>query len=152
MDRHWALFHALEPVYVPSFSLAMPQPFSKYFLVRTQDLNHAGTLFGGVMMSLADEMAFVAATLTYPGCCFVTKVFHEFDFIAGPVNGDIVKVEAAVLEKGRSSVRISVKASNAATGQDIFQTECVMVNARDGHSVPIPENPASATPAASAIE
>ncbi len=91
----------------------MAQPFSKFFLVRPQDLNHGGTLFGGVMMSLADEMAFVAATLTYPGCTFVTKLFCEFDFISGPVEGEeIIQVEAEVLHKGRSSVRVRVKASN----------------------------------------
>ncbi|RYD82356.1 MAG: hypothetical protein EOP84_09515, partial [Verrucomicrobiaceae bacterium] len=56
----------------------MAQPYSRYLLVRPQDLNHAGTLFGGAMMAFADEMAFIAATLTYPGCTFVTKVFKEF--------------------------------------------------------------------------
>jgi len=86
----------------------MDRIYSKHFLVRPQDLNHAGTLFGGVMMAHADEMAFIAATLTFPGCTFVTKVFHEFDFISGPLEGEIVKIEAAVLEKGRSSVRVSV--------------------------------------------
>src|SRR3954449_13079692 len=98
----------------------MAQPFSKYFLVRPQDLNHAGTLFGGVMMSLADEMAFVAATLTYPGCTFVTKVFHEFDFIRGTREGDIIQIEAQVLSKGRSSVKVGVRAADARTGAEIF--------------------------------
>jgi acyl-CoA hydrolase len=118
----------------------MGQIYSKYFLVRPQDLNHAGTLFGGVMMSLADEMAFVAATLTYPGCTFVTKLFREFNFITGPVDGDIVRVEAEVLGKGRSSVRVAVKASHSVTHAEIFQTEAILVNARQGKSIPIPEN------------
>jgi acyl-CoA hydrolase len=122
----------------------MARIFSKYFLVRPQDLNHAGTLFGGVMMSLADEMAFVAATLTHPGCTFVTKVFHEFDFISGPIEGDIVTIESEVLEKRRSSIRVAVRASNAATQGKIFQTEAVLVNVRQGKSVPIPESPESA--------
>jgi acyl-CoA hydrolase len=116
----------------------MAEKYSKYFLVRPQDLNHAGTLFGGVMMSLADEMAFVAATLTYRGCTFVTKVFKEFDFISGPVEGEIVKVEAEVLRRGNSSVTVAVHAVNAANGREIFQTEAVLVNARQGKSVPIP--------------
>ncbi len=116
----------------------MFQTYSKYMLVRPQDLNHAGTLFGGVMMSLADEMAFIAATLTFPGCTFVTKLFREFDFISGPIEGEIVVVEALVLERGRSSARVAVKASNAATGRQIFQTEAVLVNAKGGISIPIP--------------
>lgn len=116
----------------------MPQPYSKYFLVRSQDLNHAGTLFGGAMMALADEMAFIAATLTYPGCTFVTKLFKEFDFISGSVEGEIVKIEAQVLRTGRTSVTVAVHATNAVTGREIFQTEAVLVNARQGKSAPIP--------------
>jgi acyl-CoA hydrolase len=61
----------------------MAKPFSKNFVVRPQNLNHAGTLFGGVMMAMADEMAFIAATLSYPSCTFVTKVFKEFNFVTG---------------------------------------------------------------------
>jgi acyl-CoA hydrolase len=123
----------------------MATPFSKYFLVRMQDLNHAGTLFGGVMMSLADEMAFVAATLSYPGCTFVTKVFSEFNFISGAREGEIIKIESEVLSIGTSSVRVGVRATNAVTGREIFETEGVLVNALHGKSIPIPrETPAQA--------
>src|SRR3712207_2948676 len=121
----------------------MGQAYCRYLLVRPQDLNHAGTLFGGAMMSFADEMAFVAATLTYPGCTFVTKVFHEFNFISGPKEGEIVKIEAEVLRKGTTSVTVSVKASSAVTNREIFQTEAVLVNAQKGKSYPIPEPPST---------
>jgi acyl-CoA hydrolase len=115
----------------------MPPPFSKYLLVRPQDLNHAGTLFGGVMMSMADEMAFIAATLTYPGCTFVTKAFEEFNFVHGAREGQIIEVQAEVLSRGRSSVRVVVRARDAVSGEQIFETKAVMVNAREGMSVPI---------------
>jgi len=114
------------------------QIFSNYFLVRNQDLNHAGTLFGGAMMAWADELAYIAASLSHPGCHFVTKVFERFDFIGGPALGDIVRIDAQVISKGRSSVRVQVSGSWAINGQPIFSTQTSMVNARDGHSVPIP--------------
>ncbi len=114
-------------------------PCSKLFVVRPQDLNHAGTLFGGVMMAMADELAFIAATLRFPGSTFVTKVFCEFDFSRGAVEGDIVRIEAEVIGRGRSSVRVAVRADNAVSGDEIFKTEAVLVNARLGKSVPIPE-------------
>lgn len=123
------------------------ETYSRYLLVRPQDLNHAGTLFGGAMMAFADEMAFIAATLTYPGCTFVTKVFKEFNFINGPTEGEIVKIDAQVLRKGRTSVLVAVKATEAASKRDIFQTEAVLVNAKHGKSVPIPESPAPGDPA-----
>jgi len=115
-----------------------PQVFSNYFLVRHKDLNHAGTLFGGAMMAWADELAYVAATLSHPGCDFVTKVFETFDFIGGPGQGAIVRIDAQVISKGRSSVRVQVSGIWAITGQPIFSTHAVMVNARNGRSVPIP--------------
>jgi len=120
----------------------MQRTFTKEIVVRPQDLNHAGTLFGGVMMAWADEMAFIAATLTYPNCTFVTKVFKEFNFIGGAVDGDIVRMEAEVLKTGNSSVTVAVKAKNAITSTEIFHTEAVMVNAQNGKSIPIKEMPA----------
>lgn len=90
------------------------------------------------MMSHADEMAYVAASLTFPGCTFVTKVFREFNFLSGAREGDIIKTEAEVLGRGRSSVTVSVKAVNAVTGEEIFRTDAVLVNAHQGKSIPIP--------------
>ena len=117
----------------------MGQTYAQYLLVRPQDMNHAGTLFGGVMMARADEMAFVAASLEYPSCRFVTKVFHEFDFLHGAREGEIIKIEAELMSKGRSSVRVAVRASNARTAEGIFQTEAILVNVIDGRSAAIPE-------------
>lgn len=114
------------------------RPLTRHFVVRPQDLNHAGTAFGGTMMAHADELAFIAATLAYPGCTFVTKVFREFNFIHGAVEGDIVEITAAVIAKGRSSVRVGVRAVQALSGREFFQTEAVLVNAREGRSIPIP--------------
>jgi acyl-CoA hydrolase len=115
-----------------------PRIFSNYFLVRHKDLNHAGTLFGGAMMAWADELAYIAASLSYPGCDFVTKVFEQFDFIKGAAQGAIVRIDAHVVSRGRSSVRVQVSGAWAMSGQPIFSTYAIMVNARDGQSVPIP--------------
>jgi len=116
-----------------------PRVFSNYFLVRHKDLNHGGTLFGGTMMAWADELAYVAASLSYPGCDFVTKIFETFDFISGAAQGAIVRIDARIVSKGRSSLRVEVSGTWAVTGQPIFSTHAVMVNARDGRSVPIPD-------------
>lgn len=114
------------------------QTFSNYFLVRQKDLNHSGTLFGGAMMAWADELAYIAASLSHPGCDFVTKVFEKFDFIRGAAPGAIVRIDAKVISKGRTSVRVQVSGTWAIGGEPIFSTEAIMVNARNGSSVPIP--------------
>ncbi len=128
-------------------------PFTNTLLVRPQHLNHAGTLFGGTIMAWADELAFIAATLTYPHCTFVTKVFHEFNFLAGAAEGDIVTIAAQVLKTGHTSVTVAVRGENSITGQQLFHTDTVMVNARDGHRLPIRRNTApDQTPATGTSE
>ena len=97
-----------------------PTVYSSYFLVRHKDLTHAGTLFGGAMMAWADELAYIAASLSYPGCEFVTKIFEQFDFIRGPAQGSIVRIDAQVLSKGTSSVRVKLTGTWAPNGQAIF--------------------------------
>jgi len=89
-------------------------------------------------MAWADELAYVAASLSYPECDFVTKVFETFDFIGGAERGAIVRIDAKVVSKGRSSVRVQVSGTWAVNGLPIFSTHAVMVNAKDGKSVPIP--------------
>ncbi len=69
---------------------------------------------------------------------FVTKVFEKFDFIRGPGEGAIVRIDAHVISKGNSSVRVEVSGYWAVGDQQIFTTQAVMVNAHGGHSVPIP--------------
>jgi len=119
-------------------SVSTDATFSNYFLVSHKDLNHAGTLFGGAMMAWADELAYIAASLTYPDCDFVTKVFETFDFLAGPARGAIIRIDAKVVSKGRTSVRVRVSGYWAASGQPIFTTHAVMVNAKEGQAVEIP--------------
>jgi acyl-CoA hydrolase len=130
--------HSLILPSMPSDLEPTPAPYSTYFLVRHQDLNHAGTLFGGKMMAWADELAFVAASLSFPGCTFVTKVFEKFDFIHGPGEGAIVRIDAKIVSRGNSSVRVRVTGFWAQDGEQIFTTDAIMVNAHGGHSVPIP--------------
>jgi len=122
----------------------MKRKFTKQILVHPLDLNHSGTLFGARMMAWADEMAYIAATLTYPHCTFVTKVFNEFNFISGATDGTIIEIEAELLRTGTTSVTVGVKAKNTLTGQEIFKTSAIMVNARDGKAFPInPTEPKS---------
>jgi len=114
---------------------------SSHFLVSSKYLNHAGTLFGGVMMMWADELAYIAATLAYPECTFTTKVFETFDFFHGAIEGTIVRIDARIISRGTSSVRVGISGVWATTGQPIFSTQAVMVNARNGKSCPIPTGP-----------
>jgi acyl-CoA hydrolase len=111
----------------------------KLLLVRPEFLNHGGTLFGGYLMQWADDMAYIAASLAYPGADFVTKLFGPFDFRAPARAGDILRILSQVESTGVTSCRVPVWAVNAKTGAEIFRTFAVMVNVRDGAKAPLPK-------------
>ncbi len=104
----------------------------KTILIRPEFLNSAGNLFGGFMMKWADELAFDAATLAFPGAHFVTKIFDRFDFISPVTNGDIIKIRAQVTRVGRTSCTVAVLASNARTEVAVVDSQAVMVNLVNG--------------------
>ncbi len=111
----------------------------KTLLIRPEYLNHGGTLFGGYMMQWADDMAYNAASLTFPSANFVTKLFGQFDFKAAVRGGDIIKIYSEVETRGNTSCRILVWAINARSQTEVFRTFAVMVNLRDGKKVPLEE-------------
>jgi len=108
----------------------------KTLLIRPEFLNHAGTLFGGFMMQWADEMAYNAASLAFPGA-FVTKLVREFNFQSPVRNGDIIKIYSHVASVGRTSCVVEVWALNAQQKAEVFRTSAIMVNIQDGKATPI---------------
>ena len=109
----------------------------KTLLIRSEFLNHYGTLFGGYMMQWADDMAYSAASLSFPAANFVTKLFGQFDFTSPVRGGDIIKIFGQVESVGTTSCKIRVWAINARTSMDVFSTFAVMVNVQDGRAVPV---------------
>jgi len=111
----------------------------KTVLIRPEHLNHIGTLFGGWMMLWADDMAYNAASLAFPGAGFVTRRFEAFDFHAPAWKGDIVKIYSRVKDTGNTSCLVGVRGVNARHGQEVFATRAVMVNVgTDGKKQPLP--------------
>lgn len=104
----------------------------KTLLIRPEYLNHHGTVFGGYMMKWADDMAFNAASLTFPGCEFVTRTFDAFDFASPVRSGDVIKVYARVESVGNSSCKAAVWCIDAVTKSTVFRTSAVMVNVGPG--------------------
>ena len=114
-----------------------PIRHEKTLLIRSEFLNHYGTLFGGYMMQWADDMAYNAASLAFPDAHFVTKLFGQFDFTTPVRGGDIIKIFSQVESVGTTSCKIKVWAVNARTEAEVFRTFAVMVNVREGKSVAI---------------
>ena len=109
----------------------------KTLLIRSEFLNHYGTLFGGYMMQWADDMAYVAASMAFPEASFVTKLYVQFVFTSPVRSGDIIKIYSEVESVGTTSSKIRVWAVNARNNTDVFRTFAVMVNVREGRAVPL---------------
>lgn len=100
----------------------------KTLLIRPEYLNQHGTLFGGYMMKWADDLAFSAASLTFPKANFVTRRMEAFDFTSPVGNGDIVKIRSQVERLGNTSCVVKVSCVNARTENLVFRTSAVMVH------------------------
>lgn len=112
------------------------------FTVFPDDLNYAGTLFGGKLLA---EMDLAAANtgrkMLYGTDCngLVTAHLSEVDFIAPANLGDIIRLETEITELGRSSISIVVNVSKEDLRGEINQIckgRFVLVALKDGVASP----------------
>lgn len=104
-------------------------------IVFPTDVNHHGTLFGGVALAHMDKVAFIAAS-RHGRAAFVTASCERIDFAAPARQGEMVEAEGRVTRVGRRSltVEVSLLAEALLTGErrlcakGLFQ----MVALRDG--------------------
>ena len=99
-------------------------------LVLTEDLNQYGFLFGGRLLSWVDEASWIAASLDFPECHFVTVGMDEVSFKHGVARGDIIAIRSVLEKKGETSVgyRVEVFKGKVPDGKSIFSTLVTFVN------------------------
>ncbi len=78
-------------------------------LVLPEHLNHYGYLFGGDMLKWVDEYSWIAATLDYPGCKFVTIGMDEVAFRKPVRKGAVLRFSINKEKQGASSVVYAVE-------------------------------------------
>ena len=100
-------------------------------LVLPEHLNHYGYLFGGNMLKWVDEYAWIAASLDYPGCEFVTISMDKVEFRKGVHKGAILRFDIGKASQGSTSVSydVDVYADNIDTGEEerVFSTRVTFV-------------------------
>jgi acyl-CoA hydrolase len=108
-------------------------------LVLPEHLSHYGYLFGGYLLKWVDEYAWIAATLDYPGCNFVTVGLDEVEFKKSVKGGTILRFLVEEAKRGSTSVQYRV---NVFRGQDdlIFSTHVTLVSIDEqGKKAPLPK-------------
>ena len=98
-------------------------------LVKSEDLNGAGSLFGGKALAWIDEEAAIYAFCQLGAKNLVTKAMSTIDFKAPAKLGDIVEIGCDVVKIGTTSITVSCSMRNKTTQQEIIAvSEITFVN------------------------
>jgi len=99
-------------------------------LVLTEDLNQFGFLFGGRLLSWVDEASWIAASLDFPECRFVTIGMDDVSFKHSVSGGAIIAIRSVLEKRGSTSVgyRVEVFRGKVPDGDSIFSTLITFVN------------------------
>lgn len=90
------------------------------------DLNQYGFLFGGKMLSWVDEACWIAASLDYPQCQFVTVGMAKVEFHHGVGEGVILEIDCRKKKQGDTSVSYEVAVSRGrGDGETVIFSTCV---------------------------
>ena len=113
-------------------------------LVLPEHLNQYGFLFGGNLLKWVDEISWIAASLDYPGCNFVTIGMDKVEFRKSVREGTILTFEVTKAKAGNTSVQYGVTVAGKAieTGGEelIFSTNVTFVRIDEhGKKLPLPQ-------------
>lgn len=102
-------------------------------LVLPEDLNQFGFLFGGRLLSWIDEASWIAASLDFPDCRFVTIGMDEVVFRHSVREGTILLIDSEKIAQGSSSVtyQVTVHRGRNQQKESLFSTKVTFVNVDD---------------------
>jgi len=101
-------------------------------LVLPGDLNHYGFLFGGRLLAWIDEASWIAASLDYPHCQFVTVAMDTVEFHHSVRDGTILKISSSRTREGNTSATYAVSVIDERAGHSpIFSTQVTFVSVDD---------------------
>ncbi|MDR2083940.1 MAG: acyl-CoA thioesterase [Bacteroidales bacterium] len=108
-------------------------------LVKSEDLNHHGTLFAGRCAEWFVESGFIAVTEFLPAPSIVCLKLHGMEFLSPIKPGHIIRLEGSVVFVGKSTLMTYVRILNRKTDTiacEGFMTFCHV----DENTRPIPHN------------
>lgn len=101
-------------------------------LVLPGDLNHYGFLFGGRLLSWVDEAAWIAASIDYPHCQWVTIAMNSVVFHHSVRDGTILRITCTKEKEGNTSITYKVAVADVRAGPHaIFSTGITLVSVDD---------------------
>lgn len=101
-------------------------------LVLPGDLNQYGFLFGGRLLAWVDEASWIAASLDYPHCQFVTVAMDKVEFHHSVRDGTILQICCTREREGNTSTTYAVNVTDQRAGPALlFSTRVTFVSVDD---------------------
>jgi len=113
----------------------------RYFsrkLIKPEDLNAHGTLFGGKLLQWIDEEAAIYVLCQLDQQSIVTKFMSEINFIASARKGDVVEIGMETVKVGTSSITVRCEVRHKFSHQTIITIDEIVFVAVDGNGKPTP--------------
>ena len=109
-------------------------------LIKPQDMNAHGTLFGGTVLSWIDEEAAIFVSCQLGKGNLVTKFMSEIDFVSSATLGDIIEIGMETVKFGKSSITVRCVVRNKFTKEVIIKIDKIVFVHVDEEGRPSPHN------------
>jgi len=107
-------------------------------LIKPEDLNPRGTLFGGRILQWIDEEAAIFAICQLESSNIVTKLMSEVNFVTTAQLGDVIEFGMDLVNFGNTSVTICCDVRNKKTKQSIVRIDKIVFVLLDNNGKPCP--------------
>ena len=107
-------------------------------LIKPQDLNPSGTLFGGAVLSWIDEEAAIFVLCQLGKGRIVTKYMSEINFVSSAQLGDVIEIGMETVKFGTTSITVKCEVRTKFQKQTIITIDKIVfvhVN-EDGEPTP----------------
>jgi acyl-CoA hydrolase len=109
-------------------------------LIKPEDLNAHGTLFGGSVLSWIDEESAIYVTCQLGKGNIVTKYMTEINFVSSAGLGDIIEIGMETVKFGRTSITVRCEVRNKFSKDTIIKIDEIVFVHLDEDGNPLPHN------------
>ena len=107
-------------------------------LIKYEDLNSRGSLFGGQLLKWIDEEASIYTVCQLETNKIVTKLMSEINFMKPAYLNDMIEIGVDVVSFGRTSITLEVVARIKDTKNEILKIDEMVFVSIDENGRPIP--------------
>ncbi len=109
-------------------------------LIKPEDLNAHGTLFGGSVLAWIDEEAAIYVICQLGKGNIATKFMSEIDFVSSAKLGDIIEIGMETVDFGTTSITVKCEVREKFSKSTIIRIDKIVFVHLDKNGRPIPHN------------